>query len=183
MDRDPVIGDRHVRNLGRMLGHVTSPTLVVVAFDSLCNLKRAVLMGLLFGMTRLAMVATRLLHRFGAFGLVRVVARDPGQRVASLVAGAAVQLVEVSDELIYLPETLEEIERRVRDMPDGFTVADFRDGLAITRKYAVPLLEWMDARGITSREGEGRVVRRRRPSPSGVLSSMRAFPASSVSRR
>lgn len=77
------------------------------------------------------------------------------------------RLVEVSDELVYLPETLEEIERRVGEMPDGFTVADFRDGLAITRKYAVPLLEWMDARGITSREGEGRVVRRRRPDETG----------------
>jgi selenocysteine-specific elongation factor len=73
------------------------------------------------------------------------------------------RLVEISDELVYLPETLDDIEAKVREMPDGFTVADFRDALGVSRKYAVPLLEWMDARGVTRREGEGRVVRRSQP--------------------
>lgn len=70
------------------------------------------------------------------------------------------RLVEVSDELVYLPETLAEMEERIREMPDGFTVADFRDALDISRKYAVPVLEWMDRRGITRRDGEGRTIRR-----------------------
>ena len=73
------------------------------------------------------------------------------------------RLVEISDELVYLPETLDDVESRVRGMDDGFTVADFRDELGVSRKYAVPLLEWMDARGVTRREGEGRVVRPLRP--------------------
>ena len=75
----------------------------------------------------------------------------------ALVRGG--HLIEVSDELVYLPETLDALEVLVRAMPPGFSVADFRDGMAITRKYAVPLLEWMDAQGVTRREGDGRVVR------------------------
>jgi selenocysteine-specific elongation factor len=73
------------------------------------------------------------------------------------------RLIAISDELVYLPETLDDVERRVRDMADGFTVADFRDAMGVSRKYAVPLLEWMDSRGVTRREGEGRVVRPPQP--------------------
>jgi selenocysteine-specific elongation factor len=72
-------------------------------------------------------------------------------------------LVEVSDDLVYLPETLDAIEEAVGAMHDGFTVADFRDAMGVSRKYAVPLLEWMDDRGVTSRQGDGRVVRRSQP--------------------
>ena len=42
----------------------------------------------------------------------------------------------------------------MRDIGDGFSVADFRDALGITRKHAIPLLEWMDAEGITRRDGD-----------------------------
>ncbi|HEY5257786.1 MAG TPA: SelB C-terminal domain-containing protein [Candidatus Baltobacteraceae bacterium] len=38
------------------------------------------------------------------------------------------------------------------------TVAQFRDLLGSTRRFAVPLLEWFDARGITAREGDDRVA-------------------------
>ncbi len=65
----------------------------------------------------------------------------------------------MSDDLVYLPDTLEAIEASVRGMGDGFTVAEFRDRLEISRKYAVPLLEWLDRRGVTRREGDRRVVR------------------------
>ena len=69
-------------------------------------------------------------------------------------------LVEVSETLLYLPKTLTEIRRRAESLPDGFTVADFRDALGITRKHAVPLLEWLDAEGVTIRDGDSRRVRR-----------------------
>ncbi len=41
----------------------------------------------------------------------------------------------------------------------SITVAQFRDLLGITRKYAVPLLEWCDSRGITMRNGDIRILR------------------------
>ncbi len=69
-------------------------------------------------------------------------------------------VVEVSNELIYLPEILDRIVERARELPDGFTVADFRDALGITRKHAIPLLEWMDVHGVTIRDGDGRQIRK-----------------------
>ncbi|HSM02391.1 MAG TPA: selenocysteine-specific translation elongation factor [Acidimicrobiia bacterium] len=68
-------------------------------------------------------------------------------------------LIGVAD-FAYLPETLDEIVAAVEGLSDGFTVAEFRDALGITRKHAIPLLEWMDERGITRRQGDGRTVRR-----------------------
>ncbi len=39
------------------------------------------------------------------------------------------------------------------------TMAGFRDLIGTTRKYAVPLLEWFDAAGVTLRSGDYRVLR------------------------
>jgi len=75
-------------------------------------------------------------------------------------------LVPVGDDLVYLPETLDGIVAAASSLADGFAVADFRDALDITRKHAVPLLEWMDGRGITRRVGDGRTITRR---PDGTL--------------
>ncbi len=69
-------------------------------------------------------------------------------------------VIEVSNELIYLPDVLHAIVERARELPDGFTVAEFRDALSITRKHAIPLLEWMDADGVTIRDGDGRRIRK-----------------------
>jgi selenocysteine-specific elongation factor len=41
--------------------------------------------------------------------------------------------------------------------PDGFTMAEARVALETTRKFAVPLLEWMDTQGLTVRRGDRRV--------------------------
>ncbi|MFP3915255.1 MAG: selenocysteine-specific translation elongation factor [Actinomycetota bacterium] len=65
-------------------------------------------------------------------------------------------LVRVSGEILYLPEQAEEIRRAVAAMPEGFTVADFRDALGLSRKYAVPILEWADETGLTRRRGDTR---------------------------
>ena len=46
-------------------------------------------------------------------------------------------------------------------LAEGFTVADFRDAFGLTRRQAVPLLEWLDGAGWTTRRGDGRVVRKR----------------------
>ena len=69
-------------------------------------------------------------------------------------------LIGVGGEFAYLPATIAAIVELVRTLPDGFTVAEFRDALGITRKHAVPLLEWLDGTGLTRRVGDGRVVRR-----------------------
>jgi selenocysteine-specific elongation factor len=70
-------------------------------------------------------------------------------------------LVAVGDDLVYLPRTIAGILAAAGSLADGFTVADFRDAVGITRKHAVPLLEWMDRSGVTRRVGDGRSLRRR----------------------
>ncbi len=75
------------------------------------------------------------------------------------------ELVRVADDLVYLPADLDGIAGRVGELADGFTVAEFRDLLGVTRRQAVPLLEWLDRAGVTARAGDTRVVRRRPPPP------------------
>jgi len=68
---------------------------------------------------------------------------------------------------VYLPEQLDSLMMELVELVDPFTVAAFRDRTGLTRKYAVPLLEWMDTFGVTSRSGDVRSVVAR-PVP-GVL--------------
>ncbi len=70
------------------------------------------------------------------------------------------RLVRISEELVYLPSQVEGLADRLDDLPDRFTVAEFRDATGLTRKYAVPFLEWADRRDITTRYGNERSVNR-----------------------
>jgi len=76
-------------------------------------------------------------------------------------------LVAIDEAFAYLPRQLDELIDRVRTMDDGFSVADFRNAFGVTRKHAVPLLEWLDRSGVTRREGDRRVVRRSQPGGPG----------------
>ena len=67
-------------------------------------------------------------------------------------------LVRVDADLLYLPDQIREITERIADLPPGFTVAQFRDEFGLSRRHAVPLLEWLDGRGWTVRDGDGRTV-------------------------
>ena len=69
------------------------------------------------------------------------------------------RLVRISDDLLYLPEQLAAIRSSLDELPKPFTVAEFRDELTISRKYAVPLLEWLDSQGVTLRRGDTRTLR------------------------
>ena len=51
----------------------------------------------------------------------------------------------------------QEVLKILRQLPQGFTVSQFRESLGITRKHAVPLLEALDRRAITKRSGDLRV--------------------------
>ena len=68
-------------------------------------------------------------------------------------------LVRVSDDLVYLPEQIEEIKRMLGEMTEPFTVARFRDHTGLSRKYVVPILEWADREGLTIRRGDVRHLR------------------------
>ena len=49
------------------------------------------------------------------------------------------------------------VQKILQQHPNGFTVSQFREILGITRKHAVPLLEALDRRAITKRNGDLRV--------------------------
>ena len=68
----------------------------------------------------------------------------------------------VDQERYALKQALEEFRRAVEETLRELgtaTPAQFRDRLGLTRKYLIPLLEWADRRGITSRKGDTRVLR------------------------
>jgi selenocysteine-specific elongation factor len=71
------------------------------------------------------------------------------------------RLVRVGPEVVVTPEFLARAETVVRDRgrAPGFTVSDFRQALGTSRKYALPLLEYFDAKGLTRRQGDVRILR------------------------
>jgi selenocysteine-specific elongation factor len=80
--------------------------------------------------------------------------------LAHLAREGAVERVD--QERYALKQALEEFRRAVEDTLrelGSATPAQFRDRLGLTRKYLIPLLEWADRRGITSRKGDTRVLR------------------------
>jgi selenocysteine-specific elongation factor len=77
----------------------------------------------------------------------------------TLLAGGA--LVKIGDD-VYRGEQIAEIRTKLeaalrRDKQ--LTMAAFRDLAGTSRKFAVPLLEWFDATGVTIRSGDVRVLR------------------------
>jgi selenocysteine-specific elongation factor len=69
-------------------------------------------------------------------------------------AGRAGVVVRLSPDLVVTPNVVARAEELVRERADGTTVSQLREALATSRKYAVPLAEWMDAHGITRRVGD-----------------------------
>jgi selenocysteine-specific elongation factor len=68
--------------------------------------------------------------------------------------------VKVTSELLYPAPLWAEIERRVRGhftRNTSLTMAEFKEMLQVSRKYAVPILEHLDRTGLTRREGDVRV--------------------------
>jgi len=89
-------------------------------------------------------------------------ANIPGivQAFETLLASGA--LVRVGD-AVYRGEQIADIRARLeaalrRDKQ--IAVSEFRELAGTSRKFAVPLLEWFDAAGVTIRSGDVRVLRR-----------------------
>ncbi|RMG66617.1 MAG: hypothetical protein D6715_06500, partial [Calditrichaeota bacterium] len=73
------------------------------------------------------------------------------------------RLIYVSENLHYLPEGLEQIQKRLRaffQQKETISVPEFKELIGSTRKHAIPLLEYFDRQHITVRQGDVR-----RPGP------------------
>ena len=70
-------------------------------------------------------------------------------------------LVVAQDGVYFAPSAVEEASRVVAKLlaehPEGVTVAQVREALGTTRKYALPLLARLDADGVTRRRGDVRI--------------------------
>jgi selenocysteine-specific elongation factor len=82
---------------------------------------------------------------------------DPGDLAALRAAGRAVR---VTKQLHYHPDVLDEVRRRVVAR-GSVTLAQLRDELQTSRKFAQALVEHLDAEKITVRRGDEHVVRAR----------------------
>jgi selenocysteine-specific elongation factor len=69
------------------------------------------------------------------------------------------KLVRVGEDLVYHASAIEGL-RALLVLRKGtrFAVSDFKEWTGVSRKYAIPLLEFLDRQRVTRREGDSRVV-------------------------
>ncbi len=90
-------------------------------------------------------------------------AREARKMVDALVRRK--RLVKVGEDLYYPPDRLEALMGRLASAMEEtgqITLAEARDLLGTSRRYAQALLEHMDSEGMTLRVGDARRLRRRR---------------------
>lgn len=68
------------------------------------------------------------------------------------------ELVRISSSIFYLPGQVEELLEIAAGLEQPFTVSTFRAAAGLSRKYAVPFMEWTDRHGRTRRRGDFRSV-------------------------
>jgi len=69
------------------------------------------------------------------------------------------KLVRVSEDLVFHSVALAQIRKSLTARKScKFSVPEFKEWTGVSRKYAIPLLEYLDRQHVTRREGDGRVV-------------------------
>ena len=72
------------------------------------------------------------------------------------------RLIRLDGKFLIHVATLEETAQRVREWDvEDFAVGDFKDYVGLTRKLAIPALEWLDSQRVTVRQGNRRKIIRR----------------------
>ena len=84
--------------------------------------------------------------------------RSPGAKKLFKLLVARGELVKIADDLYYHRGVLDEVVSTIRKKvtEESFSVPEFKDWFGISRKYAIPLLEYLDAARITYRDGDAR---------------------------
>ncbi|MGB4705558.1 MAG: SelB C-terminal domain-containing protein, partial [Candidatus Saccharicenans sp.] len=72
------------------------------------------------------------------------------------------KIVKSQEGFLLHAEWLEELKQKLADLKrqgqKELTVGDFKKLTGLTRKYAIPLLEFLDELGLTSRVGNKRII-------------------------
>lgn len=74
------------------------------------------------------------------------------------------RIVRLGNELHFASGSIDEARQRLSDFLTAHgpsTAGDIRTALGVSRKYAIPLLEYFDATGLTRRDGDFRELRKR----------------------
>ncbi len=87
--------------------------------------------------------------------------RTRAQNVLQLLLREGV-LVKVADGIIFHASALEglrqKLAQRKRENNSRLSVPAFKELAGVSRKYAIPLLEYLDRAGVTRRDGDERIV-------------------------
>lgn len=70
-------------------------------------------------------------------------------------------LVKISEDLVFHRDALADLRRRMaaaKSRSPKIGVAEFKDLAGVSRKYAIPLLEYLDREHVTRRVGDERVI-------------------------
>jgi selenocysteine-specific elongation factor len=67
------------------------------------------------------------------------------------------KLIKINEELVFHASAIEGLRGLLAGRAK-FSVADFKNWTGISRKYAIPLLEFLDREHVTRREGDSRIV-------------------------
>jgi len=70
-------------------------------------------------------------------------------------------LIKLSDDLVFHRDALRGLKKSLTEQKsksDKLDVARFKEMTGISRKYAIPLLEWLDRERVTRRVGDARVI-------------------------
>ena len=70
-------------------------------------------------------------------------------------------LVRVSEDLVFHAEAIRKLRRllvQYKSKSDRITVGAFKDLAQVSRKYAIPLLEYLDREHVTRRAGDERIL-------------------------
>ena len=91
---------------------------------------------------------------------------DHQQSVPQLISLAATDgdLVEIGDKLYLHGEVEQQLRNLLSDafsQGSGMTLSEIRELLKTTRKYAVPICEYLDRTGFTERDGDLRRLNKR----------------------
>jgi selenocysteine-specific elongation factor len=69
------------------------------------------------------------------------------------------KLVRISEDLVFHHSAIQQLRQLLAARKgEQFTVGTFKDWTGVSRKYAIPLLEYLDRERITRRTGDSRVV-------------------------
>jgi selenocysteine-specific elongation factor len=86
--------------------------------------------------------------------------RTRAQKIVTLLLRDRI-LIKLSEDLVFHRDALDQLKTQVRTMKTQgpqIDVAKFKDATGVTRKYAIPLLEYLDRERVTRRVGDARQI-------------------------